>query len=292
VSAVDKQVYHRLRVERESEMDLDGDGAPARGLRRYVRLVADTLGLRGGGWLVQLESPVSAYVALQRRLVAYPGNDVALSWDEENGWGFAVESNQGELAILDYLADDVLPPPRLVGQFVNEVFSGQGSARPDPPGLRRVDANDDLWQRLAAYASRTSTLSEVMTASGNVPITVRVSHHDAGVVLRVIGELDMVSAPSLTESIADALREHPAMLVVDLTAVRFIASAGMSALVGAYDQAGDRTQVRVVASHPATLRPLEVTGLLTAISVHATVQSALEASDEARLRTWPRGIPR
>ena len=189
-------------------MDLDGDGAPARGLRRYVGLVADTLGLRGGGWLVQLESPVSAYVALQRRLAEFPGNDVALSWDEVDGWGFAVESNQGELEMVDYLTGDVLPPPCLVGQFVDQVFSGQGSARTDPPGLRRVGARDDLWQRLAAYASRTSTLSEVMTASGNIPINVRVAHHGAAVVLRVAGELDMLSAPSLTESIADGLRER------------------------------------------------------------------------------------
>lgn len=137
-------------------MDLDGDAAPARGLRRYVRLVADTLGLRGG-WFVQLETPVTAYLALQRRLAEYPGNDVALSWDEENGWGLAVESNHGELDVVGYLAGEVLPSPERVGRFVDAVFSGQGTGRCDPPGLRRVGSRDDLWKRLAAYASRTAT---------------------------------------------------------------------------------------------------------------------------------------
>ena len=98
-----------------------------------MRLVADTLGLRGGGWFVQLEAPVTAYVALQRRLAEYPGNDLALSWDEETGWGLAVESNHGELAVVGYLAGEVLPPPELVGRLVEAAFSGQCTGRHDPP---------------------------------------------------------------------------------------------------------------------------------------------------------------
>jgi anti-anti-sigma factor len=114
-----------------------------------------------------------------------------------------------------------------------------------------------------------------MTASGNVPITVRVGHRDSTVVLHVTGELDMISAPSLSESITAALRERPPVLIMDLTAVRFIGSAGLSVLIGAYDKAGTQTRVKIVATSPATLRPLEVTGLLTEISIHPTVESAL-----------------
>jgi anti-anti-sigma factor len=115
-----------------------------------------------------------------------------------------------------------------------------------------------------------------MTASGNQPITVRVTHHDAAVILHVAGELDMLGSPTLSEAVSDALRNRPAVLIVDLTAVRFLSSSGMSALLCAHDEAGNHTEVRVVACAPSTLRPLEVTGLITTISIHPTVQSALD----------------
>jgi anti-anti-sigma factor len=262
-------------------MNLDGDGVSARGLRRYVLLVADELGLHGGGWFVQLDSPINAYVALQRRLTAFPGSDVALSWDEEHGWAVAVESNQGDLAAVGYLAGDVLPRPSQVGRFVDRVFLGLETGLPEPPALRTPGDEDDLSERLAAYAARASTLGEVMTASGNAPIAVRMSRRGSVVVLHVTGELDMLSSPSLAESITSALRERPPALIVDLSGVRFLGSAGLSVLIGAYDQAGTQTRIRVVASNPVTLRPLEVTGLLTEISIHPTVESAISSAREA-----------
>lgn len=94
-------------------------------------------------------------------------------------------------------------------------------------------------------------------------------------VLSVTGEVDMATAPEFEESIKIALESGPEVLVVDLSGVSFLASAGMSALIGGNQQAGDRTEFRLVATGSATLRPMELTGIATAFSIHATRDQAL-----------------
>lgn len=97
----------------------------------------------------------------------------------------------------------------------------------------------------------------------------------SAVVLIVTGEVDMSTAPMVEESIKAALERGPEVLVVDLSGVSFLASAGMSVLIGGNQQAGDRTQLRLVASGNATLRPMQLTGIATEFSIHATRDQAL-----------------
>lgn len=96
-------------------------------------------------------------------------------------------------------------------------------------------------------------------------------------VLAVSGEIDMVTGPGLQKELSSALDEHPATLVVDLTDVTFFASSGLSALVAAYQQGGERTSLRVVAPSNATARPLQVTALDRKIPVFASRKDALDA---------------
>ncbi len=103
----------------------------------------------------------------------------------------------------------------------------------------------------------------------------RVEDAGTAVVLRVTGEVDMATAPALEESIKEALDSGPEVLVVDLSGVDFLASAGMSALIGGNQQAGDRTQFRLVAAGSATLRPMELTGIAAEFSIHPTRDQAL-----------------
>ncbi|HEX9337337.1 MAG TPA: STAS domain-containing protein [Pseudonocardiaceae bacterium] len=91
------------------------------------------------------------------------------------------------------------------------------------------------------------------------------------VVLRVSGEIDMLTAPVLTEHVQEqfariertATSSHaPRTLVFDLTRVSFLGSAGLAVLAHAQTTASDRGDaVAVVANARAVLRPLEVTGL-------------------------------
>ena len=57
-----------------------------------------------------------------------------------------------------------------------------------------------------------------------------------GVVLAVTGALDLALAPTLRRTVERAARLRPVLLVIDLTAVTFLASAGMAELVRANRQ--------------------------------------------------------
>lgn len=105
--------------------------------------------------------------------------------------------------------------------------------------------------------------------------SVRPEELAAAVVLTVTGEVDMATAPELEESIKTALDRGPEVLVVDLSGVSFLASAGMSVLIGGNQLAGDRTEFRLVATGSATLRPMELTGIATTFSIHADRDQAL-----------------
>jgi anti-sigma B factor antagonist len=107
-------------------------------------------------------------------------------------------------------------------------------------------------------------------------LTVNVEKRQSGaVVLRVSGEIDLVTAPRLEESVTRVLAQRPEILVVDLTDVHFLASAGLSVLVAAHNQAGENTDMRLVASGSATLRPMELTGLAQALQLYPTLREAL-----------------
>jgi len=132
-------------------MELEFDSAAARGLSRYVELVAEALGLAGGGSLVQLGPPVNAYLALEGRTPLFPTRDVALLWDEEHGWSAAVETDN-ELVVLCYLGGEVLPLPAAVAAFARRALAATHAGRAEPVVLRTADAADDLADRLADYA--------------------------------------------------------------------------------------------------------------------------------------------
>lgn len=98
---------------------------------------------------------------------------------------------------------------------------------------------------------------------------------DGAVVLAVSGEVDMLSAPQLAEAMHTALAAKPVALIVDLTKVEFLASAGMSVLVNGQAELTPPTRLAVVADGPATSRPLKLMGIDSVLSLHRTLDSAL-----------------
>lgn len=97
---------------------------------------------------------------------------------------------------------------------------------------------------------------------------------DRAVVVTVSGEVDMLSAPRLAEAIHTALAARPAALIVDLSKVAFLASAGMTVLVTAQAEVVPPTRFAVVANGAATQQ---------ADQAHGNRQRAL-ASQHARQR--------
>jgi anti-anti-sigma factor len=78
------------------------------------------------------------------------------------------------------------------------------------------------------------------------PFAIAVEREGEDVRLLVAGELDIASAPVLASRIEE---ERPRALLLDLSAVTFIDSTGLRAVLAAHDEFGER--LRIVASEPA-----------------------------------------
>lgn len=95
-------------------------------------------------------------------------------------------------------------------------------------------------------------------------------------VLRVVGDIDMLTAPVLESMIAGQLQSTPDVLVLDLRKVGFMSSAGLASLITARKQADEAgATLRLVATGDPVLRPLTVTGLTTIFEIHADLETAL-----------------
>lgn len=99
---------------------------------------------------------------------------------------------------------------------------------------------------------------------------------DGFVVLAARGEIDLTTAPALADAIASHLADAPYGLIVDLSDVDFLASAGMTALLEGH-QIAHRSEKRlsVVANGRGTSRPMKMMGLDQELSLHTTLQDAL-----------------
>jgi anti-anti-sigma factor len=126
------------------------------------------------------------------------------------------------------------------------MFETSDSGTEEPPG----DAGD------AADAVRLETLGDAL-------------------VLRIAGALDLFLAPKVRQGVDRARRLAASVLVIDLTEVDFLASAGMAELVRAH-RLTPSMAVRVVATGRVTLRPLELTRLADELVIAPTLSAALD----------------
>ncbi len=109
------------------------------------------------------------------------------------------------------------------------------------------------------------------TWTGSPPselMTVTTERTDAGARVVVAGEVDCSTAPRMGACIDSLLAAEPAEVVVDLTGVTFLDSAGLHALVTAHARAQALgVRLRVLVATRAVLRPIQVTGLESVLGV-------------------------
>jgi anti-sigma B factor antagonist len=98
---------------------------------------------------------------------------------------------------------------------------------------------------------------------------------DGLAVVSVSGSVDMLTAPGLAEAIESALAKKPNGLIVDLSRVEFLGSAGISVLMKTRDNYGESAQFCVVADGPATHRPLTLLGINEMMSLCRTLDDAV-----------------
>lgn len=98
-------------------------------------------------------------------------------------------------------------------------------------------------------------------------------------VLSVAGVVDMLTAPQVEGAISAALEKSPAGLIINLSDVEFLASAGMGILVAAHDLAAPEVKFAVVADGPVTSRPLKLVGIADIVNLYPTLDEALSKLD-------------
>ena len=94
-------------------------------------------------------------------------------------------------------------------------------------------------------------------------------------VVSVSGALDLLTSPALEQLLTDTLQAQPAGLIVDLTEVNFLSSAGMQVLVNVHAAPTPDVGFVVVADGRSTSRPLALVGLTEVFDVVATLQAAV-----------------
>jgi anti-sigma B factor antagonist len=98
-------------------------------------------------------------------------------------------------------------------------------------------------------------------------------------VLSVKGEVDVYSAPALSDNLTQLLDEGSATIVVDLTEVAFLDSTGLGALIAARtasDKAGGA--LAIVCTQDRILKLFTITGLDGVFSIFPTVDDAVAAA--------------
>jgi anti-sigma B factor antagonist len=108
-------------------------------------------------------------------------------------------------------------------------------------------------------------------------IATALAYQNGVAVLKVDGDIDLATVPALEAAIEEALIPRPTGLVIDLTAVGFLASAGLQALVATHNNVSETAQFAVVANSAATSRPIQLTGLDQVFDLYPTLDEALAA---------------
>ena len=120
----------------------------------------------------------------------------------------------------------------------------------------------------------TDEINNPALSAGRSVVSVNSDVVDGVAVLSVHDVVDAATAPEFEAAIAEAVGSAPAGLIIDLSGVTFLASAGMTVLMKAKERVGD-IGFAVVANTPATSRPLKVLGLDVELAVCAGLDEAL-----------------
>jgi anti-sigma B factor antagonist len=100
-------------------------------------------------------------------------------------------------------------------------------------------------------------------------------------IVTVGGEVDLYSSPALKTSLIEADGVGWRLVIVDLSGVSFIDSAGLGVLVGALRRAReDGGELALVCDSEGILKILRLTGLDRVFPLAATVDKALETQGD------------
>lgn len=106
---------------------------------------------------------------------------------------------------------------------------------------------------------------------------VHLMHHDRCTLVRVQGEIDVVSRPQFEKAMFDVI-DTGAPMVVDMREVTFCDSTGLNAIVAANRRAGERaTTIALIALPERVRRVFRITGIDKFVPVYETLRDAVAA---------------
>lgn len=107
-----------------------------------------------------------------------------------------------------------------------------------------------------------------------------IERRNGGVVIHLVGELDLYNAPDVREALLELCEEQPERLVVDLADVDFVDSTALGVLIEARTRLSNRKAFLLAAPGRETHRALTISGLDQHLAVHESVESALGAATD------------
>lgn len=101
-------------------------------------------------------------------------------------------------------------------------------------------------------------------------------------VVRAVGDVDMVTAPVLAKELAHAAETvtPPALIVADLREVRFFGSSGIATLIVAHRQCQERRVTLRVVAGPSLTKRLTMSGLVGYLTICLTLTEALDSGGQ------------
>jgi anti-anti-sigma factor len=123
--------------------------------------------------------------------------------------------------------------------------------------------------------------SEGWSLSSDDEISTAVERRDDVTVVTVDGVVDLATAPALEGLLTEIVDDGAACVVIDLTAVTFLASVGLRILAETHERLGGSHRFAVVASGPVTARPIQLTRLDEFLGLYPSVEDALTGLRDA-----------
>jgi anti-anti-sigma factor len=112
------------------------------------------------------------------------------------------------------------------------------------------------------------------TTDGSVRITVDTTAVPGSVLIDVGGELDLLTAPALRDTLFSQVAAPGSEVILLLDAVDFMASTALGVIVEVVQSAKLKgSHLRIVCANRTVLRPLELTGLDQILDIYPTLDA-------------------
>jgi anti-sigma B factor antagonist len=106
-------------------------------------------------------------------------------------------------------------------------------------------------------------------------IALRTENDGDTLVFVLRGSLDLATAPTVRAALLDAIEKAHHNLIVDLCALEFLDSTGLSVLIGAHRRTAEQNGTfRLVICDGPIARLLNITGLIAVFSVYHSLDDA------------------